>query len=215
MPQTVPLAWYSFQPEPGEVAADDRLDRDDVGRLADHHPAAQPSSGPRSAGGYPFDRTSSRRSPRRPSGPCRAGGSGTIPAVSANQNRDRPVRTRPLSGIIDRQDDIEGADPVGRDEQQPAVVEHVQVADLAGAQERLSQHRPSPSPSPSGAARRVREPVEPGDDLRHVPQERGVVEAGVELGSDRRWATAGSTARRSRNGARSSAARSDARWTIA
>ena len=102
---------------------------------------------------------------------------------------------------------------VRRDEQQPLVVERVQVADLARADEPVSgEHRAIPLDVPTDASQRV----EPRDDLGDVAQERRVVEAGVELRrATARWATAGSTASRSRSGARSSAARSDARWTIA
>ena len=135
-----------------------------------------------------------------------------MPAVSANQNRDRPVRTRPLSGIAVGRTTSKALMPVRRDEQQPVVVERVQVADLAGAEEAQSASSAQRAASDSAASRRV----ESGDDGGDVAQERGVVEAGVELGrGDSAAATAGSTASRSRSGARSSAARSAARWTIA
>ena len=52
-------------------------------------------------------------------------------ARRANQNAERPVSTRPLSGISVGQDDVERRDPVARDEQQPVVVERVELADLA------------------------------------------------------------------------------------
>ena len=59
---------------------------------------------------------------------------GTIAAVSANQNA-KAGQTLPLSGIGRRQDDVERADPVGRDEQQPAPSSAYQVAHLARAEE--------------------------------------------------------------------------------
>ena len=56
--------------------------------------------------------------------------------VRANQNAESPVSTRPLSGIGVGQHDVERRDPVGRDEQQPVVVERVELADLAAAEMR-------------------------------------------------------------------------------
>ena len=60
-----------------------------------------------------------------------------------------------LVGDRRRQDDVEGADAVRRDQQQPVVVERVEVAHLAGAQkacfEGLSGHQPPPERFVRGA----------------------------------------------------------------
>ena len=143
------------------------------------------SSGPRSGGSWPAAAISAPKRRRRgPRDPCRAGGSGRSPPVSANQNRDRPVRTRPLSGIaVGRTTSNALIRSEATSTSRPSL-QRVQVADLAGAEEGLSQHRaPSPGRCAACAGRRARrlEAVEPGDDLGDVAQERGVVEAGVEL----------------------------------
>ena len=96
---------------------------------ADHHPAAR-----RDRRRRPSATSCSAMRPRPVGRPSRW--FGTIDAVSANQNRDRPVRTRPLSGIVVgrttskaliRSDATSSSRSSGRS---------IQVADLARADER-------------------------------------------------------------------------------
>ena len=60
--------------------------------------------------------------------------------VRENQKAERPVRTRPLSGIGVRQDDVEGRDPVACDEQQPIVVQREDLAHLAACDVNRLRH---------------------------------------------------------------------------
>ena len=85
-PCMVPSRWYSFQAEPGEVAAHDALDRQHLGRRHSMRPAARA-------------RRRARRSTR-----WRSGGWAPASASCSNQNADIAVSTRPLSGIGRRQD---------------------------------------------------------------------------------------------------------------
>ena len=62
--------------------------------------------------------------------------------------------------------------PVRRDEQQPVVADAYRSRTLPRADERLSAARHG----------RASSAVEAGDDLGHVAKQRGVVEAGVEVG---------------------------------
>ena len=116
-PQTDPSVTVLLPPRAREVAARDALDGDDLGALHEHRAARQ------------------RRVVRNARGKSR--GSALIrwfptrSAVRSNQNSERPVSTRPLSGIGVRQHHVERADPVGRDDQQPVVAGLVDVADLA------------------------------------------------------------------------------------
>ena len=51
--------------------------------------------------------------------------------VRANQNAGEPGEHAALVGDLGRQDDVERRDAVARDEQQPLVVERVELAHLA------------------------------------------------------------------------------------
>ena len=104
----------------GEVAADDRLDRArPSARSADHHPAAPLAS-------VPIERRPGRRVVGR-LGDRDDRDVDVEQVVRDDRRPSRRTRTatgrsaRALVGDLGRQDDVEGADPVGRDEQQPAV----------------------------------------------------------------------------------------------
>ncbi len=110
-------------------------------------------------------------------------------AVVPNQNRDRPVRTRPLSGIGVGRTTSKALNPIRGDEEEAILADPIQVADLPGAQKvRVSRQHSRPPLSQNPRAGRWRRPrpqpgiesVEAGDDHRHVAQEAGVVEAGIE-----------------------------------
>ena len=62
------------------------------------------------------------------------------PAVSANQKRDRPVSTRPLSGMGVGRTTSKALMRSLATSSSRSVVDAVEVADLAGADERLSEH---------------------------------------------------------------------------
>ena len=102
----------------------------------------------------------------------------------------------PLVGDLRRQDDVEGRDAVGGDEQQPLVVERVQLAHLAAADVQGVRHAPSPAP------RRAPEALEHGVDVRGVGIER---EHRVEGDASRE------VARRARTSSRKSSSSSQAR----
>ena len=155
-----------------EVAADDAPRSAGPRRAADHHPAAQlvgdaPSLGQQRAGSS----TGSRR---------RAGGSGRRRPSRANQNRDSPVSTRPLSGIGGRQDHVEGARS-GRTRRaaagrRRAAYRSRTLPDRRNAAQRAASAPPVPArPAASSASSRAM-------TAGHVAQERRVVEAGVQLG---------------------------------
>ena len=80
-----------------------------------------------------------------------------------------------LVGDLGRQDDVEGRQAVRRDEQQPVLAERVQVAHLAAADERAGDWA-------AGDMDLCLQAVESGDDRGDVAEERGVVEARVEVG---------------------------------
>jgi hypothetical protein len=119
---------------------------------------------------------------------------GTIDAVFANQKRDSPGEDPPLVRDRRREDDVERADPVRRDEQQPIVVERVQVADLAGADER-SQPTSRRAPTAVGCSASSRA-MTVGD----VAQEAVSSKQASSCSSVSFRATTGSTASRSRSG---------------
>src|ERR1044072_7966078 len=80
---------------------------------------------------------------------------GTMSAVSPNQKRDNPHARPPRQATAlvwhgRRQDDIERADAVRRDQQQAPVVDPVEVAHLSRPEIALRQHRPSPAADPTG-----------------------------------------------------------------
>src|SRR5918996_6460899 len=99
---------------------------------------------------------------------------GAIPAVSANQNRDSPVSTRPLSGTsvgsttsnaLMRSDATSSNRPSG-----------------SSYRSRTLPDRRNRSAVSMAYLGRRRQRVEPFDDCVDVAQERGLVEACVEIG---------------------------------
>ncbi len=56
--------------------------------------------------------------------------------MRANQKFDSAVSIRALAGNRRRQNDVEGRQPVGRDDQQMTIIDGVDVADLAARDER-------------------------------------------------------------------------------
>ena len=201
----------------GQEATHDGLDRDDLGRLADHDPPAprrevldveRPRRGRRRARRWPPPRRPGRWPRRR-----RAGGWGRVDSVSANQNRDSPVRTRPLSGIsvgsttskaLIRSEAMSSSRPSGSSNRSRTLPERrnasaVSTGDLRGRRRRDRRRVRSSRAMTSWTWRRK------AASSKHASRSS----------SDSFWATAGSTASRSRSGTRSSAARRAARWTMA
>ena len=138
-----------------------------------------------------------------------------MPSVAANQKRDRPVRTRPLSGIGVGRTTSKAREPVAdatsSRRSRPSVE---QVAHLArpdeGAAARCAQRAASPvRPWDSQA-------IEAGDDLGGTLRRKSASsKQAASARADRRAATSGSAASSSRSWRRSSAARSESRWTMA
>src|SRR5687767_2974340 len=98
---------------------------------------------------------------------------GMIPAVSANQNRDNPVSTRPLSGIsvgmttsnaLIRSDATSTIRPPGSSYRSRTLPERRNVSAVSIG------HLGGRSPVGDGRGDRV----EPGDDGVHVAQERSL-----------------------------------------
>ena len=136
MPQTVPPIPVFLPARAREVAAHDGFDRQHLCASADHHPPAQIVERPEVG-------RSNARSPgigeEALDEPVRIGRDEVVRddrrglgEPEARQPGEHPA----LVGDRRGQDDVERADPIGGDEQQPTVVERVQVADLAGADER-------------------------------------------------------------------------------
>ena len=116
-----PVFWYSFQPEPDEVAAHDALDRDRLGAPDQHRPAAQHVGVPAAApAGYA-------------SGRCRRTWFGTTSRVSAEPERGQLRQHLALVGDARPEDVVERRDAVGRDDEQ-VVAGVVEVAHLAAAE---------------------------------------------------------------------------------
>src|SRR3972149_658597 len=144
------------------------------------------STGRTRAGGQIMERPRSSAAPAAKAGGNVVGatpsrGVETMPPVRANQKRDRPVRTRPLSGIA-----------VG------STTSNAESRSLATSSRRpaSTRYRSRTFPErtkPSAIGGRPlllvggEEPVEPGDDGGHVAQQVCVVEAGGErVHGDRR-----------------------------
>src|SRR4029453_2497656 len=109
---------------------------------------------------------------------------GTIEAVFENQNRDRPVSTRPLSGIS-----------VGRTtsnaERRSDATSSSRSSPIAYRSRTLPERTNEPATVLAGDMDLCLQAVESGDDRGDVAEERGIVEACVEvgqreLGGDRR-----------------------------
>ena len=105
-----------------------------------------------------------------------AGGLGEPEPREAGQD---PTLVRDLG----REHDVERRDAVGRDQQHPAIGQVVEVANLAGSNEVISQQHRAPSGWDMEIARRhrVAQAVEPLDDRRDMLQEGRFIEAGVQL----------------------------------
>src|SRR3990172_8907780 len=105
----------------------------------------------------------------------------TMPPVRANQKRDRPVRTRPLSGIaVGSTTSNAESQSLATSSRRPASTRY---------RSRTFPERTKPSAIGTGALLLVdgHELVEPGDDGGHVAQQVCVVEAGGErVHGDRR-----------------------------
>src|SRR5436190_556395 len=106
---------------------------------------------------------------------------GTRSAVSANQKRDRPVSTRPLSGIsvgsttskaLIRSEATSASLPSGSAYRSRTFPERRYVSASIGQQ----------ADDATALVRRLDQPVQPGDDLGDMLQEAGVVEARIEPG---------------------------------
>src|SRR5262245_31098375 len=100
---------------------------------------------------------------------------GTIACVFENQNRDRPVRTRPLSGIS-----------VGRttskaDRRSDATSSN-RSSPIAYRSRTLPERTNDWATGLAGDMNLCLQAVESGDDRWNVAQERLIVEAGVEVG---------------------------------
>ena len=113
-----------------------------------------------------------RRSPGSRSGRRRSRGSRRCRCVRSNQKCDRPVSTRPLSGISSGQHDVEHRDAVARDHQQPVVADLVELAHLARVEVRQRGRCHVTSEVP--------ERVQRVEDAAGVGERALEVEAGVE-----------------------------------
>ena len=190
-PQTAPVGPVVLPARAGEVAAHDALDRQHL---------EPPALG---------------RAPVAPE--RRAGGSGRSRRVRANQNADRPGEHAALVRDLGRQHDVEGRDAVARDEQQPLVVERVELADLAAPDVRRRPQAWTGSSFRTSACRRSKtvstwrvygssektssRSIEPGGDLRVGADELAEVALLVPRAHARAAARAG-TPRRARARAR-------------
>ncbi len=111
----------------GEVAANDDLDREDLDASAEHHPPAQLRG-----------RIGARDELRRQVFRSRAEEVIRDDSLGSREPEPRESRQHPaLVRDLGRQDDVERRQPVRRDEQQPIVADGVEVANLAGSQERV------------------------------------------------------------------------------
>src|SRR5687768_8480830 len=100
---------------------------------------------------------------------------GTMWPVWANQNRDRPVKTRPLSGISD------GSTTSNADSRSDATSSN-RSSLTANRSRTLPLRRNVSAGALAGDMDLGLQAIESGEDGGHVAQERGVVEAGIEVG---------------------------------
>src|SRR5262245_12523391 len=118
---------------------------------------------------------SSPKSSGRSSGATPTRWFGTIDSVRENQNRDRPVRTRPLSGIS------VGRTTSNADSRSDATRSN-RSSPIAYRSRTLPLRTNEPATGLAGDMDLCLQAVESGDDRWDVLEERGIVEAGVEIG---------------------------------
>ena len=142
-PHTVPDSSVLRPARAGEVAAGHALDRDHLGPPDQHRP-----SGERRLAGE------RRREVRRIDGQDVVGDRS---ASRVEPEQRQPGQHPPLVRDRVREDDVERADPVGRDEEEPVLARLVDVADLA-ARAQLGGTGLIPSPPGASRAGRTRPP---------------------------------------------------------